>query len=252
MRGMIAFAVALAGMSGAAMAQSGNERCFNKGTLTYYDCPKPAAQPTQVYAPAPAVAPMVDDSGFYVGARGGLAFYDETKTSTALGTGKIDYDMGYALGGMIGYDFGTISPGFGLRTDLEVGYQSAEVDGITANGGNIAAAGGSTDVIYGFANVYGDIELLKQLDLILGAGAGLGQVKADGIAGTGLVTVDDDDITFGYHLDAGLGYALAPNVTLEAMYRYSSFLDAELGAGGVSDDVDVTSHQALLGLRFGL
>lgn len=250
MRGMIVFAVALAGMSASAMAQ-GNERCFDKGTLTYYDCPKPAAQPTQVYSPVPAATPIVDDSGFYLGARGGVVWLNETDYSYPGVSGKIDSDLGWALGGVLGYDFGQISPGIGLRTDLEGGYMTADADSISVNGVGFGASGGATDVIYGFANLYGDIELTRSLDLIAGGGVGLGQVSIDNIAGGG-VAADDDDIAFGYHLDAGLGYALAPNVTVEAMYRYTSFIGAEISAGGVSDDLDVSGHQALLGLRFGL
>lgn len=241
MRGMIVFAVALAGTSSVAMAQSSTGRCFDKGTLTYYDCPAPAA-PREVFArPTTAPAPaIVDDSGFYVGARGGVMWPDE---STFSGT-EVDYDHGYTIGGILGYDFGKVAPGIGFRGELEGGYGAADVSTVTGP----LPDSGSVDVIYGFANLYGDIELLRSLDLILGGGLGLAQVQADNIGGV----VNDEDVTFGWHLDAGLGYELAPNVTVEALYRYASFLDAELTAGGVTNKVDFNSHQALLGLRFGL
>lgn len=246
MRGMIVFAVALAGSSSLAMAQSETGRCFDKGTLTYYDCPS-ASEPREVFA-APTTAPapaVVDDSGFYVGARGGLMFPDEVDSGGA----SADFEMGYTIGGLVGYDFGDVSPGVGLRAELEGGYGAADVDSFSTGG----SAGGGVDTLYGFLNAYGDIGILPSLDLILGGGVGLAQVSADGISVNGVTFLDDDDVTFGYHLDAGLGLALAPNVTVEAMYRYASFIDAELtNTLGVSDEVDFNSHQALLGLRFDL
>lgn len=266
MRGLLIAAVAMSGVGGvvlgggAAHAQNNDGRCFDKGTLTYVDCPGQApAEPRQVFAPpppAPVAPPVVDDSGFYVGARGGLTWPTDTDFGDNLGAGGItidnEYDMGYAIGGLAGYDFGQVTPGLGIRTEIEVGYQAAEVDSHEIGGATLAGSTGDTDVLYGFLNAYGDIGVLPRLDLVLGGGVGLGQVAFDGHGGTGAANrMDDEDIAFGYHLDAGLAYDLAPNVTAEAMYRYSSFIGAELtSAGGVSTDVDVNSHQGLIGLRF--
>jgi len=147
---------------------------------------------------------FVPHPGFYVGAGGGVAF--------ALGTNNGgNKRVGYALGGMIGYDF------LGPRIALEVGY------GRIAS--NVTPAGTS---LYGrqirtMANVYYDFMPSSRFSPYIGAGAG--------------VAFNDSNAAFGsarfafqamlgavYHIDSNW------NVGLEA--RYMGTTDPSFTVGG--------------------
>lgn len=68
----------------------------------------------------------------------------------------------------------------------------------------------------------------------------------------GVTVLDDDDTVFGFNLGAGVGYNLTDSLTLEAMYRYVAFMDAEVTANGdpVTSETTVDAHVAEIGLRF--
>lgn len=75
--------------AGAAMAQSGTdapEKCFDKGSLTYVDCPTEADEPVAVETPDPE--PRF--TGFYIGAHAGVvvaefdALYDNTPPQSSV------------------------------------------------------------------------------------------------------------------------------------------------------------------------
>ena len=86
--------------------------------------------------------------------------------------------------------------------------------------------------------------------MIIGAGVGYGSVDLENHANA-TAQVDDDGGAFGYHLDAGIGIDITDSLSIEALYRYSSFLDVEVtSALGSRSDVDVDSHQGLGGLRY--
>ena len=247
--------------AGAALANGEAEQCFDKGTLTYFDCP---------------TAEVVETGNFYIGARGGLAFvedveYDLTEEDkgdpapaitaiiailepTVFGV-SAEHETGYVVTGMVGYEFVDVQPGMTLRPELEIGALTAEVDTITAEGEGTFSAGGDTSVLFGFVNLFADFEVAESVDLIVGGGVGLGHVDLDKHSIDEGVLVDDSATAFGYNIGAGLGVEVEEGVKLEAMYRYMSFIDAELetefGAGG-TDEVDVNAHTATVGIRFDL
>ncbi|MEM9726194.1 MAG: outer membrane beta-barrel protein [Pseudomonadota bacterium] len=225
------------------------EQCFDKGTLSYVDCPQPAPPPP---APAPIPEPT-ERNGLYLGLRGGFANFTDSDFTFAPGAAvESEYNVGYAVSGLIGYEFVEVTPGIDLRSELELGYKSAEVDVHNLNGAGQPGSTGDTSALFGFLNLYTDIGVTEELEIILGGGGGYSSVEFEdfGIAAVPNV-LDDDDGAWGYHLDAGLGFALSPDITLEAMYRYVSFLNAEVTtAAGTANDIDVNSHQGLAGLRY--
>ncbi|MEM9725849.1 MAG: porin family protein [Pseudomonadota bacterium] len=229
---MGAAALAMTSVGAPAVAQ---EQCFDKGTLSYVDCPQPAPPP------APVPPPPVIEDGFYIGLKGGPIFpLDSDGTATGVGapiTGDIEFDPGWTISGVVGYEFHEIFGSASLRPELEFGYQTADLDGVD----------GDLSTLFGFANLYVDIPVASGLDLILGGGVGYGQTEAD------LGIVDDDDGSFGFHLDAGFGYDLTEQLVLDLTYRYSSFqtLEYDFGLAGVSVEADdFSSHQGLIGLRY--
>ncbi len=63
--------------------------------------------------------------------------------------------------------------------------------------------------------------------------------------------MDDDDITYGFHLSTGWSYELNEQLALEAMYRYQSIEEVELeSASGATSRIRVDSHNVLAGLRY--
>lgn len=229
------------------------EKCFDKGSLRYVDCFPPA--PAPLPEPLPST-PEPEQAGFYIGLKGGIVFVQDTEFDINTGAVEVEneYDAGYAIGGVFGVDLGEVAPRLSLRTDFEVGYQSSGVEQHRALGAPQPASEGDTDVLYGFINFYGDVALLRDLDLVLGGGFGVGKVDFEEHGAGGVVLMDDSELAFAYHLDAGFGYDLDRHWTLATTYRYSSFLNADIdfaAAGGPSDgDPDVDSHQLLGELRY--
>jgi len=106
-------------------------------------------------------------------------------------------------------------------------------------------------VAYGFYNAMGDFNLTTNTNLTAGFGFGLGQVTFEqhSARSKGLV-MDDDDITYGYQLTAGLSYRLLSALDLELIYRYRAFNDVSLVAeDGAKSKLSLSSHNALAGFR---
>ena len=223
-------AAAMAFAANSAAANGHDEQCYDKGTLSYFDCP------------------TVDEDAWYVGARGGVVFADtEFEFIDGGGAETIDFesDPGYLISAMVGYNFANVASGVSLRPELEIGYLSADHDNIDFNGEAEDDVIGDASVLFGFANLFVDIEVLSDLDLIVGGGVGLGDVELDIVEG-----FEDGDIAFGYNVGAGLALDVAEGVKVEGMYRYISFVDADLLEGVVDDgSADLDAHTGTIGVR---
>lgn len=233
--------------------------------LIYLD--QPAVAPAVHTAPAQPVAvvqPVAHHaadrrhgwrSNVYVGVRAGWTSARDTDFRLQGGTVSNAYDdAGYNVSALVGWR-NQLTPRIGYRVEGEVGYQSAEIDSHTVGGNTFSGsdAFGDTNVYYGFANLYLDGKIYDRLNAVVGGGIGAGRVEFDGHGVTPAGTVlDDTDVAFGYHLDAGLSYDVTPQLALEAMYRYTSFAEVDLRAlDGAQTDVDVDSHNVLIGARYG-
>jgi opacity protein-like surface antigen len=231
-----------------------------------------APEPVTTYAPAPVTpvyqpvapvvaAPMVKQakkkgwgSQVYVGARGGLSIADDTDFRVAAGTVDNDYETaGYNVAAVVGWR-NRLSPRLGYRVEAELGYQESEIDAHSVGADNFGSTSfGDTKTLYGFANLYLDVPVFAGINGVVGGGIGAGRVEFDGHGVDELGTVmDDEDTVFGYHLDAGVSYDINERLSLEAMYRYTSFVDVELEAvDGSTSETDVDSHNVLVGARYG-
>ncbi len=68
----------------------------------------------------------------------------------------------------------------------------------------------------------------------------------------GVVVLSDDQTHIGWTVGAGVEFAVADNISVDALYRYSDYGSATYGAGlGGGGDIDLSSHQVSLGLNFG-
>ncbi len=157
---------------------------------------------------------------------------------------------------------------FNVRVELELGYQEADVKQhrarvIDRTDPNVPVtdqidrpedSDGTFSMAYGFISAYGerDLNLIPDTSFIFGAGGGVIQVTFDDYEADGVVLIDDDDVTFGFHLTAGWAYHVTDRIALEGTYRYISAEDVGLEAeDGTSTRQRVESHNIMAGVRVG-
>lgn len=157
---------------------------------------------------------------------------------------------------------------FNVRIELELGYQEADVNQhrvrvTDRRDENVPEtdrierpedSDGEFSMAYGFISAYGerDLDLIPNTSFIFGAGGGAIQVVFDDFLADGAIRMDDDDVTFGFHLTTGWAYHVTDRIALEATYRYISAEDVGMEAeDGTSTRQRVESHNLMAGLRVG-
>ncbi|MDX1589611.1 MAG: outer membrane beta-barrel protein [Oleiphilaceae bacterium] len=183
--------------------------------------------------------------GPYIGVRGGPSQLRDMSYNT--NTGRVDtrYDSGRSFSVMAGAA-SFYENGFRARVELEAGRQSGEVSG--------SGRSGDTRAAFGLINVYGDRQIGDGVDFVFGGGVGLGDVEFDDHR-SGLLAprLDDRDRSVGYQANAGLAFALSERVSLELGYRFQSWENLEVTTrDGRPNELSVSSHNLLLGLRLGI
>src|SRR5262245_23665603 len=105
--------------------------------------------------------------GFYVGAQGGLNFL----FNTTIGGSYTQTDVGWVVGGVIGYDF------VGPRVEIEGRYSETPVGSLLFVRGQ---ANNITNQLSFMANLLYDFFPTSQFTPYIGAGAGIGFVDTSG------------------------------------------------------------------------
>ncbi len=204
---------------------------------------------------APAPEPL---GGFYVGAFGGATWFTENGADFTYENGgpsedgeiSLDTDTGFLVGGVLGYNWA----GTGLRTELELSYSQANLDGFDVDwdNGNVQVIDpdfdGDVSVTYLFGNLwygFGDMLNMGGISPYIGGGLGVGFVNID-IDSIGGVDLDasGDETGFAYQLGGGLMWNLADNVALDLGYRWRGVMLEDY-------EDDLNSHNVLLGINFG-
>ena len=251
MKLVIATLLATTALSGVAMAQN-TPKCFDKGTLTFIDCPPPPSY-TDPAPVAPVEPPVIYDwSGWYVGAHAGYADVDVSgvydSDDQSLAGQDLDVD-GVSFGGQIGYNwhldnsfvFGLELDGSYLGEDdaiasdpaLDNQRLSAEVDAygslrgrlgvamdeflpfVTAGVGLVDYELAVDDVTDGYAASEDDTALA----LVVGGGLEWGFYRNLTLRAEGLYYYVDEDTAFAEPGDA------AENVTLEDLWTIRGVLN---------------------------
>ncbi|MBF0586829.1 porin family protein [Prosthecochloris sp. N3] len=186
---------------------------------------------------------------------------------------EMDYGSGFTAIGAFGCDYGD------YRVEGEIGYQSGDVDGISADFSELVEihdwdmdpsdAKGSLDldgdvqVLSLMVNGYYDISLGSGVELSPYVGVGVAQVSLDDVKYAGDIVPDGQhpedlinelnldvhETTLAYQAGVVLGFEIADNIMLDAKYRYFATTDFSTLA---LINTNVDSHSALLGLRFGI
>jgi opacity protein-like surface antigen len=210
---------------------------------------------------APAPEPML--GGFYVGAFGGATWFTENGADFTWndcapgdcsedGEISLDTDTGFLLGGVLGYNWADT----GLRTELELSYSQANLDGFDIdwdnnfNGpdGDNLDFDGDVSVTYLFGNLwygFGDMLNMGGISPYIGGGLGVGFVNIDVDAINGVdLDASGDETGFAYQLGGGLMWNVADNVALDLGYRWRGVMLEDYND-------DLNSHNVLLGINFG-
>ncbi len=174
------------------------------------------------------------DSGFYGGAEGGLAFFD-----VRIDGEDLDLNTGFAVSGMVGYEMN--GP---FRFEIEGGYNQADIDEttVTLNGVGPLGIDGTVSNYTLMGNAYFDLETGTALEPHIGVGAGGARVEIDSNV------LDEDDIVFAWNAIAGLDYSFDGRMTFSAQYRYLQTDDASIE--GIEVDTKVHLIQAGARLPF--
>jgi len=180
----------------------------------------------------------------YGGIWGGALFPDSSDMNNLSLTADVDYDTGYGVGLLMGYDFGE------WRLDVEGSYRTSSVDTLNVNSAPSTTSGGDLEVSALMINGYYDFEMPGDVSPYLGAGIGVARVSLDGYTSSGTLIVDDSDTVFAGQLSAGVLYALNEQVSLDLGYRYMMTGDAELNAPSGKLETDADNHLILVGVKF--
>lgn len=187
---------------------------------------------------------------------------------TSLGW-ETDFETGYDVSGQIGYRFAD-----GLRLEIEGGYSDSKVDSHRnlAVGGAVidsvdvavltrgapAAANptvgavlstdpGSVKTIYGFGNLYYDINSTGRFQPYFGFGVGAVRVDVD-YRPSGVEVVDDKQTRLAYQLMGGATYKLSDNFEVFAQYTWRATPDrAETDVSLLPARLGVESRQSIVG-----
>ena len=181
-----------------------------------------------------AVGAMAAEGPYFSGNLG-ITMPTDSDVSDGGFSAEISYDAGFAIGGALGYNFGV------GRLEAELGYKTADIDEVSANGLGSASVNGDLSVLSLMGNGYFDFNLNPTVKPYVMAGIGMANVTLD----SNDLDVDDSDSVFAYQVGAGVGFALNKKVTLDISYRYMGTEDAKID--GV--DVEYGSHNILAGVR---
>lgn len=202
-----------------------------------------------------ASAQDVDSAGHaYVSIQAGAVFVEDTEIeANGLDPFSIaDHDTGFAVGGMLGYDFGR------FRLEGEVTHRESDTPMVTilVPSPTEITTGGQIDITSFMANGLFDLGADGGLQGALGAGIGFSDF--DNFAtvdtpGGPVAIIDDGDSPFTWQLLAEARYPVAPRWDIGARYSFTQMKIEQQDTMGV--DVAFTDRfhtiAATLTYRFG-
>ena len=202
--------------------------------------------------PPEPVEALTPAGGWYVGARIGAAFADDSRFGVLGTTVSNQYNTGYNLSAALGYTFDAAGL-MSFRAEGELGYKSLEIDSHNVTGLGVFSGGnatGDTSSFYGLANGYVDFNT-GALTPFVGAGIGYASLDFDGhgVTSTGTVMNSSGD-GLAWQVGAGLAYDLTESLKVDLSYRYMNIEDVDLTAtDGTTSSVDFSDHLVSLGIR---
>jgi len=188
---------------------------------------------------APVAAGAQVAEGIYIGAGGGLNYHEEADIGGVRFNGDADFDLGFALMGVIGYSFG------GPRIEGELSYRSNSTDKATVINpvtNNVARRpDGDLDTIALMANLYYDFDIGSFVTPYIGAGIGGAYAEYDDIG---------EEVVFAYQGIVGASFYLDENIDAFVDYRYFATTEIQGSDLGRAANIDNKNHTLMVGLRY--
>lgn len=187
----------------------------------------------------------------YIELEAGSTLIPDQDVQGAVNDGELDLDSGFTVGGAAGLRFSPY-----LRLEGALNYRRAEVDTFDFDGPFVTDSQGDVGVFSTMANVYFDLPLPNTpATPFIGAGLGFAVLDIDTYDRFNEVNIEDSSVQFAWNLTAGVAWAVTQNLDVVTRYRYFATEDASANASGLSTlpgsaDVEFSSHEAVLGLRF--
>ena len=198
-----------------------------------------------VALPVMAQAQSAPSPGFYVGGEGGLNWMFNTTANVPGFGGAVNIypAMGWAAGGMVGYDF------VGPRVELEGVYRSNMATLQAAPVGfQQFTAGANINQTAIMANIMYDFRFGSPIVPYIGAGAGVAFVDASALGGSTSST------QFAYQGIIGVGYEIDPMWRINIDGRYFGTTNPTINnplIGGVTYNNNNITLMASVQLKFG-
>jgi OmpA-OmpF porin, OOP family len=168
---------------------------------------------------------------------------EQTGETTDVAT-DTSFKTGYRALDALGYGFGN-----GFRTELEVGFSSADVDtGFISNNGRVTQFTVLGNGIY-------DFDTGTPFTPHIGFGIGFGEDRIGGVHfPAGIQPIEAESHVFTYQAIAGLEYAFAPELHVGVEYRYIGSSDLTVSPGSDpalphSASFNINSNNVLVTLR---
>ncbi len=184
---------------------------------------------------------------FYIGAHGGVGIPHDSDATSSGAPGvpiTVSSNIGYAVGGFVGYDFGT-----GFRVEGELAYRRNGLDEQSALGSTFAMQGDSSTLAL-MANGFYEFGAGSSWTPYVGAGIGMARFSLIDAGTVGSTPEDNDDTVLAYQFIAGIGYELSPTLTLFADYRLFGTADPEFTeADGDVVETEYMGSTVLVGIR---
>ena len=180
-----------------------------------------------------------DGHGINIGGIVGGTFRPDTSLSSpTLGSEKMEFELGFTFGGVVGYDFGN-----DFRLEGEISYRENE---IRTGGGNTPQAATSSIMFNGF---YDFFHFQDSFDIYAGVGLGAATAQLQTIS-LGM-PINANKTVFAYQLETGIGWHLNPQTTFSIGYRFFHGADPEfvLPAGNQAN-MELENHELLLKMRY--
>ncbi len=152
-------------------------------------------------------------SPWYVQAHGEFTWMEDTDLDIGgAKAGDLEYDLEYAAGATLGYDF---QP---FRVEIEAMYREADFDDLANSVVAPAGFGGSIETYTAMVNAYYDIDTGSNWAPYVGAGLGVAQHEFDSIT----IQTSDEDTVLAYQAMAGISYNFSdyPAITIGGGYRF--------------------------------
>jgi opacity protein-like surface antigen len=144
-----------------------------------------------------------------------------------------EYDAGYAVGGALGYMIDA------FRYEGEISYMKSDentYDGLPTNA--------DMETLTFLVNGYLDFDTGGPMTPYITVGIGVSKLDFNDPD-----FYDVDDTVFAYQVGAGVGFSVSETLTLDCKYRYMSGQDAEFSYPGFEAEVEIASHNLIIGLR---